>query len=301
MAVSSLYPHAPPHNPSVDWRYALRGLGKFAWTHAQKLDAAMNERVPEWARNEGRPSVIVFVHGLLGENERAWRSPRSDWVEIVLADPDLADFDVLRAEWYTTLLSGEFDLHDCADQLALHLSSPVGGNSPALSARRLLFVCHSMGGLVVRQALVNCPELTHDRTVSVLSYGTPARGVELADRFEDVARVFGQKQVLDLSQSSPVLAALHERFSALARLSPPAVDGLELVESDLLVPPPGVLRAVRRFLPHTPPIVGVESQGGYFGPPVVLPWTDHRSISRPTSARHPSHASLRRFVKARMG
>ena len=220
-------------------------------------------------------------------------------MNIVMADPTFDGFDVMRAEWYTTLLSGDSGLDDGAHELARCLSSPLDGLPPALATRQLVFVCHSMGGLVVRQALVQHPELTRGREISVLTYGTPAKGVALADRLDDVARALGHRQLLDLSHSSPVLAGLHERFTELVQGGKAQIDGLELVESDLVVPPVAVRRLARRFMPHSPPVVGVETQGGYFGPPVVLPWTDHRSISRPTSPRHPSHTALRRFVRSR--
>lgn len=278
----------------------VSGAGRLAWWGTKKLDETFNAPPSRWERFTGSGQVLVFIHGLLSEGERAWSSKEADWIDLVAGDPQLAGFDIFLAEWYSTLLSGETDLLKSADSLAHDLSREIGGNPPVLQADHIVFICHSMGGLVARQALVRRPDLFNGKKVTVLSYGTPAKGVSLAVRLERVAQAAGHHQVLTLKSGSPILMALHDDFSELLARSRGRISGAEFVESHLVAPRYKLVRLLDSHLIRPKPLVGMDSQGGYFGQPILLNGTDHRSISRPDSITHPSHQALRSFLSKQL-
>lgn len=274
----------------------VSGAGRLAWWGTKKLDETFNAPPSRWERFTGSSRVLVFIHGLLSEGERAWSSKEADWIDLVSSDPQFAGFDIFLAEWYSTLLSGETDLLKSADSLAADLSREVGGNRAALKADHIVFICHSMGGLVARQAVVRRPDLFGGKQVTLLSFGTPAKGVSLAMRLERIAQAAGHHQVLTLKSGSPTLIALHEAFSELVQRSKGRITGAEFVESHLVAPRYKLVRLLDSHLIRPKPLVGMDSQGGYFGQPVLLHGTDHHSISRPDSITHPSHQAIKNFL-----
>ncbi len=274
----------------------LIGAGRLAWWGTKKLDQTFNAPPSRWERFSGSDKVLVFIHGLLSEGERAWSSKEADWIELVANDPQFTSCDIFLAEWYSTLLSGETDLLSSADSLAQDLSREINGNRPALSASHIIFICHSMGGLVARQALVRRPDLFKDKQITLLTFGTPAKGVSLAVKLERIAQAAGHHQVLALKSDSPPLTALHQDFADLAAGSKGRITGAEFVESHLVAPRYKLVRLLDSHLIRPQPLVGMDSQGGYFGQPRLLFGTDHRSISRPDSISHPSHQALKDFL-----
>jgi pimeloyl-ACP methyl ester carboxylesterase len=284
----------------VNIKGLVTGAGRLAWWGTKKLDETFNAPPSRWERFTGSGQVLVFIHGLLSEGERAWSSKEADWIDLVAGDQQLADFDIFLAEWYSTLLSGETDLLKSADSLAHDLSRQVNGHRPVIEADHIVFICHSMGGLVARQALVRRPDIFGGKKVTILSFGTPAKGVSLAVRLERVAQAAGHHQVLTLKSGSPILMALHDDFAELIQRSEGRIRGAEYVESHLVAPRYKLVRLLDSHLIRPKPLVGMNSQGGYFGQPVLLNGTDHRSISRPDSITHPSHQALRSFLSKQL-
>lgn len=276
----------------------LKSLGSLAWKGAKTLDRAINDQPSSWKRFEGSDHVLVFVHGLLSEGDRAWSGRNADWPQLCAEDDRLTSFDIFQAEWYTSLLATEFDLVVSAEALLRDLNRFVESRRPVIESQRIVFICHSMGGLVVRQMLVSHPQSFANHRVSVLSFGTPALGVEIVNRLEGLISTVGHRQAAELKLDNPRLEALHNDFAALIKETHPRIDGAEFVESHLLVPTLKVHQWADDHLPSPPPLVGMESQGSYFGPPKLLEVTDHRTISRPDGPDHPSHKALTDFLSA---
>lgn len=274
--------------------------GRLAWWGTKKLDERFNAPPSRWERFTGSSKVLVFVHGLLSEGHRAWSSKHADWIDLLSSDTQFTSYDIFLAEWYSTILSGETDLLKSADTFALSLSEHVGGNRPVIAADHIVFVCHSMGGLVARQALVRRPDLFAGKSVTLLTFGTPAKGVSLAVKLEKIAQAAGHHQVLALKSDSPILTALHEDFSELVARSKGRISGAEFVESHLIAPRNKLIRMLDSHLIRPHPLVGMSSQGGYFGKPQLLKATDHNSISRPDSVTHPSHQALKTFFSQQL-
>ena len=161
---------------------------------------------------------VVFVHGLQGHPQRTWQSkvnaksdrrPRNPLKTFSRRDTDEMIHEDLQRFWPADLLAHDFEdvriltfgYDSKVTKGFMAPSSKNGifqhGNSflRALGRARndcrqrpIVFVAHSLGGLVVKQALIEARKQTHDQelldvyesTHAVIFFGTPERGAELA-------------------------------------------------------------------------------------------------------------------------
>lgn len=141
---------------------------------------------------------VVFVHGLNGHWRATWRR-RIHWAIPWWADrcfefwPDWVDDELDRAvcvyslgyeakvsAWRGTAMPLFDRATNCAELLVNH----------GLGSRPIAFICHSLGGLVVKQILRNCYTVSRsghrwatvvDQTRGVVYFATPHKGSRLAD------------------------------------------------------------------------------------------------------------------------
>ncbi|RDD29365.1 hypothetical protein CR161_00820 [Prosthecochloris sp. ZM] len=164
--------------------------------------------------NEDRKADVIFVHGLGGDAFKTWTHPDDTdafWPKWLGEDfPEVGvwslGYAASRFKWLRYLPSWakkwfniskdsgySMPLPDRAWQV-LNLLSIKG-----LGQRPLLFICHSLGGLLVKQMLhtsndsVNQPRIrcVKDATRAVLFLATPHTGAAIASFFDAFRVVFG--------------------------------------------------------------------------------------------------------------
>ena len=161
---------------------------------------------------------VVFVHGLQGHPQRTWQSkakvesgrrPRKrpkllSWGETdEMAHEDLQPFwpaDILAHDFedvriltfgYDSQVTKGFMAPSSKNGIFQHGNSfmrAVGRARIGCRKRPIIFVAHSLGGLVVKQALIEARKQTYDAdlldiydsTHAVIFFGTPHRGSDLA-------------------------------------------------------------------------------------------------------------------------
>jgi len=119
--------------------------------------------------------VIVFVHGLWGDADETWRfSSKVYWPGLLLNDPTFNDSDIYVAS-YPTSFGGRMNIEDIVN----NLSNRLIADKIFSEHREVVFVCHSLGGLIVERLLLKQREL--DRQVRfIYFFGTPQTGVDIA-------------------------------------------------------------------------------------------------------------------------
>lgn len=282
-------------------------LAKLKHTSGRAIRAIDREfqMIPsKWIRDQKQENLIVFVHGLLSEGDRAWQSSKARWFDIVTSDDSLSEWDVLCGEWYTTAFSGEHDVKDAANKLMSELSNPLGtDHAPALDRKKIIFVCHSMGGLVVRKMLIDNPQILEGRFVSCYTLSTPAYGVKLPNLVRSPL-LPRNALVDDLEPTDEELLAIDHQFRQLVQDNPDSLTGLEAYEEFMVAPRLGFLVPVYEWIWAPAPLVSKKSQGSYFGTPVLIKDSDHRSISRPANPSAQVHQILKdlatRITKERL-
>ena len=186
---------------------------------------------------------LVFVHGLNGEPDRTWTSKTNNclWPRDLL--PSAVEEEKVRiltfgydADVTQTLGEGvtKDKIHNHAENL---VASLVANRSLRHAKERpIIFVAHSLGGLVVKRALIVSSENTgvktaHLRSVWVSTYGvlflgTPHKGADISKwggYLERICRVVVPKQLIDsqpqlleaLKTNSETLINIDRQFANL--------------------------------------------------------------------------------------
>ncbi len=248
-----------------------------------------------WFRNEGSDAAIVFVHGIFSDSASCWQSanmgttPGTFWPELVTTDPRLGKPDIFLAGFYTKFNAGPSAIRNCADEVYQGISIPDSKFQDApINRKRLLFVCHSAGGIVVRQLLVFHFLDLREKEVGLLLIASPSAGSKWATRFGGLARLYDYKLARELAWNSWSLVNLDDGFrNMLDQHQIPKLRGKEAYENRFILGP--------TWLPNRGYVVEPSSAGRYFGPAQLLPDTDHSTAVKPPNLEHPAHRLLVQF------
>ena len=153
---------------------------------------------------------------------------------------------------------------------------------------RVVFICHSTGGIIVRYLLESRWSDFQNKTIGLVLIASPSYGAHLARYFRFLSRLYNQRLGAQLSWASWNLQDLDDRFKRLiAERRIPRLFGIEALENHFVFH--------RKWLPDRYVVVSRESGGRYFGPPVLLRNTDHFSCVKPDNPDHPAHQLVADF------
>jgi pimeloyl-ACP methyl ester carboxylesterase len=261
----------------------IQTVGATSLRVVKGIDREFNDRPSCWVRkpNPDMP-VIIFIHGILSKGGRAWAERNHpSWPELLAEDSRFAVWGIGIANWYSTVFSSDSDAMIESERLYQELAADIDGVSP-LRAKKIVFVCHSMGGIIARQILIAHPELLTTAAVTTITLSTPAHGAVAAQYARVISAVANHAQAGQLIPGNSYLEKVHQDFMQLVKKSPAGrLQGMELVESHLIGPRAKIVRELYYWITVPQPLVDSDSQGGYFGSPIIVQETDHRSISRP--------------------
>ena len=183
-----------------------------------------------------RPDAMVdicFVHGLTGNRDTTWtaRWQSAPWPKTLLP-PKLSKSRILTYGYDACVVrrsvAGSNRLTDHATNLLNDLTTERADCNA--SARPVIFVAHSLGGLVCKEAILlsrNNPD-AHLRSIfdcvkGIVFMGTPHKGSWMADWAKVPAEVLGfvkstNKFLLEiLETNSPLLESIQSRFWSMIR------------------------------------------------------------------------------------
>ncbi len=258
-----------------------------------------------WYVDQGADTVVVFVHGIFSSSRSCWLFKDAAtgrtvfWPDLVRTDPRLGGPDIYLGGYYTSVDSADYSLTDCATELRDAMQRQETGHARTpYDARRIVFVGHSTGGIVVRYLINRYKADFRDKAVGLALMASPSLGSTWADLFASAAEHNGQRLGRQLSWDDSALQNLHWEFSEL--VSPhntelPGLFGREAAEHYMIGRSrlPSWLRAV---LPARNKVVEKLSAAQYFGQVRQIGGTDHFSIVKPDSLEHPSHQFLVGFM-----
>jgi len=168
---------------------------------------------------------IVAVHGLLGDPFDTWteESSKKLWLKDFL--PSQVSNARIMSFGYDSLVAfskSEIEISDVAADLLNRLNGER--DTPESRGRPVIFICHSLGGIVVKKALI----LAHERSGSyggllemskgVIFMGTPHRGADAASWASIVARALGALQ-MGTGTNKNLLSDLQRNSGALWQIS----------------------------------------------------------------------------------
>jgi pimeloyl-ACP methyl ester carboxylesterase len=156
--------------------------------------------------------VIVFVHGI-HEDHTAWRASNGAyWPQLIQTDPHFQQSDVVVAEYPTPSRHGQYSTEQLSQILWQGLKK-----QKVWDHREVVFVAHSLGGIVTEEMLINHPA-DAARVRFVVSYATPHQGSFVAN----LAKIYDSDPLLtDLrdSNDNSFLMDLEEKWRSTATVS----------------------------------------------------------------------------------
>lgn len=248
-----------------------------------------------------RAADIVFVHGLGGSSHTTWcygklgKAGHFFWPQEIGQDlPDCGIWSIGYPAGITTWGKPGMIISKRAGNLSQKLVNAGLGNRP------LLFITHSMGGLVVKYLIVDSQTQADQDRKSLVSQirgivfcGTPHRGSDYASAAASLGAFFGgsQRHVKEMAADSDTLDLLHDEFVEWHRRNPVPIESYA----------ENVPLFRRRFL-RGPLSLGLVVNRTSANPNIQGAIVrdldeDHLGIVKPRSKTHDAYAGVLRFVK----
>ena len=189
----------------------------------------------KWIRRpQGAAASAVFVHGILSSGETCWRHDNgSYWPELLKEEPELGSLGIYVFTYRTGICSGSYRLGDIVDALKEHMR--LDG---VLESNQIIFVCHSMGGIVVRKYIVErqAELIGAGKEIDLFLVASPSLGATYADWLSLLAQLFGHAQAdtLRFVRNNNWLMDLDKEFMNLKEDGTLRIEGKELVEDKFI-------------------------------------------------------------------
>ena len=164
---------------------------------------------------------VIFVHGLTGDPQQTWQTPETKefWPEWLCEDVPEASVYTLGypASVFAKWAKKEMDLHERAVSILEYVTAT------GLGTRPIIFVAHSLGGLLVKEILRTSNECRDDgwrkitsQTKFVAFLATPHLGAELAAILKFAAAQLISHHVEKLSNDTGFLKNLNDAYRDIA-------------------------------------------------------------------------------------
>ncbi|KAK2736745.1 hypothetical protein FQN55_001507 [Onygenales sp. PD_40] len=186
-----------------------------------------------YSPDSGEPTAdIIFVHGLGGTSRMTWSYNRDEelfWPEVWLpTEPDICTARILsygyNAHFASQGPNSIAGISDFAKQLLFDMKfgKDSFGEDLGVGQRPIIFVVHSMGGLVFKKAVVQGQNDDKykdpiSQVKAVLFLSTPHRGTNLAETLNRILAVSifnhtPKQYVSELRENSPFIEDVNEEF-----------------------------------------------------------------------------------------
>jgi predicted alpha/beta hydrolase family esterase len=244
-------------------------------------------RIADWG--EDLRANVVFLHGLNGDPYKTWQSNKDDsatlWPLWLARDVSglavhTVQYDAPKSRWRRSM--------NFIDTAAVILDRLV--QEPALQEAPIIFVCHSLGGLILKQILFEaeirrinenfCRNACH-----MVFLGTPQTGAGLAKYLaKGPAAPFASDFPIVLQENNPLLRNLDSWFAQWASRAnvrarvyaeAHATHGFQIVDTD---------RAATKGSPDG----------------ALLVDADHTEISKPINPNTPSYQRIKADIQSRL-
>lgn len=173
----------------------------------------------EWIEirhSEKSVADVVFIHGILGNEIDTWTNESGEFWPNWLAD-DFQNLNVYSYGYESSVSELQGAASMCLTELAINFGSRL--QAEGVGTRPIYFICHSLGGIIVKSLLRRCREINgfkkiRSRTTSIVFISTPHIGSKLADTLMSIANVARK-----LSQPTRLIESLASNSELLIDLN----------------------------------------------------------------------------------
>lgn len=253
----------------------------------------------KWFRETESDTVVIFIHGLLSNTHECWTNTEtgSFWPTLLATKPDiqqtqrtpaLSDISIYTFEYPTTINSGSYSIQDAVELLSEYMIKL----DYVMEKRRLIFVGHSMGGIVARKFITHNQRKLTNHILGVFLVASPTLGSEYANWLTSLAGALGHTQLkaLRFCEKNEWLTTLDHEFRSLHQND----DGLNISGKEVYEDVP--VKFIGIQIPFMKPIVGEFSAAICFADALKIGGADHISISKPKNETDDVHRVLCSFI-----
>lgn len=128
-----------------------------------------------YCRGPEKDRVIVFVNGIFGDAVDTWSNKGAYWPALLAGDPTFSDTDI----YVHSFDSPKIATAENIDELAGRMGDYLDSDAVFQKHKQVVFLCHSMGGLVTRAYLLK--KRPNPSTVPMIYFfATPTTGANIA-------------------------------------------------------------------------------------------------------------------------
>ena len=131
-----------------------------------------------YVRGPDKKRVIIFVNGVFGDSVSTWKNSESGayWPDLLAADAAFDASDIYVYDFESPPLGNAQEILELAGRLKNFLDA----QNVIRDHDEIVFVCHSMGGLVVRAYLLDA-RIPPAKLAFLFFLGTPSAGANVAE------------------------------------------------------------------------------------------------------------------------
>jgi pimeloyl-ACP methyl ester carboxylesterase len=174
-----------------------RGTSKLFSPHKAKLHLVSKR---------SRKKVIIFIHGIFGHHEDTWKRDEENigLPQFIQEDLELQDYDVYSFGYQSNWRISQYNYRSIARLLHSEIQASLPNND-------IVFVVHSMGGIIVQQYIIDQIEQGNHFSVKnvkgIIYLSVPFEGSVYGNLFSKF-----HKQVSGLKKFSKELTSLKEKW-----------------------------------------------------------------------------------------
>lgn len=129
-----------------------------------------------YVRRQNADTVIVFVHGIFGGSVGTWTNTDSGayWPQMVADDSTFQNPDVYVYSYSSPYISHSYAIDELIENMRLVLSN----DEVFQKHKNVIFICHSMGGIVVRGFLKRY-QVNASQVPLIYFFSTPTSGAHI--------------------------------------------------------------------------------------------------------------------------
>lgn len=240
----------------------------------------------ERIREPRNACALVFIHGLFSDMRECWQNGTAFWPDLIGDEAGLGEYGIYLFGYDTGVSPGNYSISDAADALFANMK-----NDKLIGLRQIIFIGHSMGGIVARRlAVKRALEFTKRQTsLGFFLVASPSLGSDYANLFRLLIRLNNlQIDQLRFTQTNTWLSDLDRDFIDLKESRAFPIFGQELIEADPVKLP--------RMFFGSQQIVIPASAARYFGNALKIARSDHVSIAKPRDREAQQHRELVGFI-----